>query len=252
MARFAVSGGSFIGVPDLLLVLSAFGTTCPQHVAPVAGVADACGCADDDGWSSSVGACVAGARTSVAEAMRCDTRPPPDAPDSCARLAEYGLDCGACLSTLPEEPTTCTPRAAAEDQAAEFAALWGDRMPSNLYNQTQFLWDEDAGIRTIEIEMDTASWRVLVENPSAEEYVGGRVRLGELGSWDNVGIRFKGYYGSLRMCNRGGVGGSAFGSCNKLSLKLKFNYVDKSQRFFGLKKVMLHASLTDTTLMRER
>ena len=40
--------------------------------------------------------------------------------------------------------------------------------------------------------------------------------------------------------------------CHKLSLKLKFNYEDKDQRFFGLKKVMLHASLSDTTMMRER
>ena len=40
--------------------------------------------------------------------------------------------------------------------------------------------------------------------------------------------------------------------CHKLSLKLKFNYQDKDQRFFGLKKVMLHASLSDTTMMRER
>ena len=42
------------------------------------------------------------------------------------------------------------------------------------------------------------------------------------------------------------------GQCHKLSLKLKFNYEDKDQRFFGLKKVMLHASLSDTTMMRER
>ena len=40
--------------------------------------------------------------------------------------------------------------------------------------------------------------------------------------------------------------------CHKLSLKLKFNYEDKDQRFFGLKKVILHASLSDTTMMRER
>ena len=259
--RFAVSGGPSVSVSDLLLVLGAFGMACPQRGAPAPGatagvVVDACGCADGEGWSSSIGACVAGAHTSVAETMQCDTRPPPTARDSCTRLAEYGLDCGACLSIPPGEPSTCTPQSAAEDQAAEFAALWGDRTPRDLYNQTQFLWDEDAGVRTIGLEMDTASWRFLADDPQAEEYIGATVHLGELGSWQNVGVRFKGYYGSLRGCFRArwGNSGRAFedGSCNKLSLKLKFNFVDRSQRFFGLKKVMLHASLSDTTLMRER
>jgi len=41
-------------------------------------------------------------------------------------------------------------------------------------------------------------------------------------------------------------------TCNKLSYKLKFNYVDKTQRFFGLKRVQLHASIHDPTMMRER
>ena len=32
----------------------------------------------------------------------------------------------------------------------------------------------------------------------------------------------------------------------------RFDHVDNSQRFFGLKRMMLHASLYDTSLMRER
>ena len=136
--RFAVSGGPSVSVSDLLLVLGAFGMACQQRGAPAAGaaargVADWCGCADGEGWSSNIGACAGGAHTSVAEMMQCDTRPPPSARDSCTRLAEYGLDCGACLSTPPGEPTTCTSRSAAEDQAAESAALWGDRTPRDLY-----------------------------------------------------------------------------------------------------------------------
>jgi hypothetical protein len=50
--------------------------------------------------------------------------------------------------------------------------------------------------------------------------------------------RFKGYYGSLRSCF-GGRKRWADSKCNKLSLKLKFNFRDPEQRFFGLKKVAL-------------
>ena len=93
----------------------------------------------------------------------------------------------------------------------------------------------------------------LSQDPTREEYCAGTVRLAG-GEWRGVGVRFKGYYGSLRGCRGYGGGGSggAYGSCNKLSLKLKFNFVDKAQRCFGLKHLMLHASLSDTTMMRER
>ena len=38
----------------------------------------------------------------------------------------------------------------------------------------------------------------------------------------------------------------------QLSYKLKFDIEDASQRFFGYKRLQLHASIQDTTLMRER
>ena len=62
-----------------------------------------------------------------------------------------------------------------------------------------------------------------------------------------VGIRFKGFFGSLRMCLL-----SMMGECSKLSYKLKFDHVDPDARFFGLKMLQLHAAGTDTSKMRER
>jgi hypothetical protein len=272
-ARFAVSGGQQVGVADLLLVLGAYGSTCSPAAGaggPAAAIddttaTDECGCTAGEGWSSGAGACAEGSSTSAAEAAACDDpRPPPAAEESCERLSEVGLDCAACLARPPPEPCmqplSPPPRTAAEDQAAEMAALWGDREPRDLFNETQFLWDEEAGVRTIELEMTSSNWRFLADDPAAEEYTEGTVHLlggdgrSRLGSWDNVGIRFKGYYGSLRACFAGTWQTSleAQQKCNKLSFKLKFNYEDHDQRFFGLKKVMLHASLSDTSLMRER
>ena len=118
-------------------------------------------------------------------------------------------------------------------------------------------WEEEAPIRRVEIEMSDSNWAALIGNPSAEEYYEGTVSLvqdGEvLGTWERVGVRFKGSVGSLGSCFRGSnARWDAGGRCNKLSMKLKFNFVDSSQRFFGLKKVMLHASMGDNSQLRER
>ena len=86
-----------------------------------------------------------------------------------------------------------------------------------------------------------------------EEYEIGSVRVaglgedGGVGEWTGVGIRFKGFFGSLRQCLIPG-----FADCKKLSYKLKFDYVNADQRFFGLKRLQLHASINDESLMRER
>ena len=54
-----------------------------------------------------------------------------------------------------------------------------------------------------------------------------------------VGIRFKGYFGSLRICLVNWF------DCRKLSYKLKFDMVNPEQRFFGLKRLQLHASISE-------
>ena len=173
-------------------MLSVFSATCDADAAGdgVAGGADACGCAAGEGWSSGEGACRAGAHTSGSEAADCGSPPPPSAPlsappppeEACAALAAEGEDCAACLdpATLPEplgsvgrniwrgsQPFAgCPARTAAEDAAAERAALWGDDPPRELWNQTQFLWDEEAGVRTLEIEMPSSSWNFLMQDPT--------------------------------------------------------------------------------------
>ena len=95
----------------------------------------------------------------------------------------------------------------------------------------------------------------LISDPTREVYYEGTVTLVEsgqaLGIWQQVGVRFKGSVGSLGSCGHQ-PWGSGNDRCNKMSMKLKFNHVYAEQRFFGLKKVMLHASMGDNSQMRER
>ena len=95
----------------------------------------------------------------------------------------------------------------------------------------------------------------MVADPAAEKYVEGKVTVSGDGPDGNpiptlgeVGIRFKGFYGSLRMCLPGG--GRSF-ACKKLSYKLNFKIANKTQTFFGLKRLQLHSGLHDISLMQE-
>ena len=269
-------GQQSVAVSDLLLVLGAYGSSCSGAGGEPSGGGglDACGCGTTEGWSSSAGACTSDGHTSDNEAARCAAppaappppeRPPPAAADACARLAEEGLDCGACIPATSLPPpssaaTACPSRTATQDADAERTGRWGGRRPRALFNQTEHLWAEDAPVRTIILEMSEQSWEFLVNDPTAEAYTEATVRIAGLaavsdeaepGVWTGVGVRFKGYYGSLRTCFHG-RSTLARSDCRKLSFKIKFNYLDPDARFFGLKKIMLHATLADETLMRER
>eukprot|EP00928_Gymnodinium_smaydae_P039695 TRINITY_DN27054_c0_g1_i1.p1 TRINITY_DN27054_c0_g1~~TRINITY_DN27054_c0_g1_i1.p1 ORF type:complete len:623 (+),score=68.80 TRINITY_DN27054_c0_g1_i1:62-1930(+) len=172
------------------------------------------------------------------------------AASDCDRLLkEEGLDCAACVqeADVPELSGAQCKSSAAEDAEAEKVALFDPDASKvrRLYNESNFIWTRSEPW-SIELVLSPESWDFLVEKPSREEYVTGAIRVAGLGEWTGVGIRFKGFYGSLRICLENKI------SCTKLNYKLKFNHVNKSQRFFGLKKLQLHASVHDTSFLRER
>ena len=142
-------------------------------------------------------------------------------------------------------------RTAAEDFAAEQAALFGNRNPPRLWRNTSFLFSDET-FWNVELILDQTAWDRMRDDPAAEQYEVGGFRVtgpsGELGTWTGVGIRFKGYVGSLRICLIPDFGIE----CNKLSYKIKFDYTNPAQRFFGLKRLQFHASLGDPSMMRER
>ncbi len=93
----------------------------------------------------------------------------------------------------------------------------------------------------------------LDNDPTAEEYVEGSITFrGETIS--PVGIRYKGsigaYVGCLSGINVFNPNGSK--TCTKLSMKIKFNLSEDSEKFYGLKKLQFHSMNNDDSQMRDR
>lgn len=63
-----------------------------------------------------------------------------------------------------------------------------------------------------------------------------------------VALRFKGSYGTLFNC----FDETGQQVCPRLSMKLKFSEYDEDSRFFGLKRLNLHANRFDDSRMKER
>jgi len=87
----------------------------------------------------------------------------------------------------------------------------------------------------------------LEKDALLEEYVDAQleyegVTIGE------VGLRYKGSYGSLENC----FDDDGRRICDKLSMKIKFNEVDKDLRFYGLKKLNFHSMKQDRSKIADK
>lgn len=105
------------------------------------------------------------------------------------------------------------------------------------------------------ITMDPAVYADMEEHGDDEAYrkASLEVRGGDVREdYSLVGIRYKGDY-SLHHCwdEHGGVR-SHSGECAKLNIKVKFDEYNEDARFFGLKRINLHAMGEDDTKLRER
>jgi hypothetical protein len=107
-----------------------------------------------------------------------------------------------------------------------------------------FVFDESQ-IRTYELSLPDADWDQLNENAVAEQYVSATLTY-EGQTIENIGMRFKGSFGSLYFCFQGGQR-----VCDKLNLKLKFNEYVPGQRFYGLKRINLHAMEAEPSKMHD-
>ncbi len=101
-------------------------------------------------------------------------------------------------------------------------------------------------VAKINIELPDDTWQSLIKNAVNEEYTSAKVTVNGT-VLDEVGLRFKGAYGSLYGC---------FDSqqnliCDKLSMKLKFDKYLEEQRYLGLKRLNLHSIRYDNTKMRD-
>lgn len=113
--------------------------------------------------------------------------------------------------------------------------------------KTAWLFDDDAAPRHLRLEVAPQDWEWLNANPLLEQWVPATVHF-EGQTFTNAAVRYKGAVGSLYSC----VDATGALTCRKLSLKVSFNEVDKSGRFYGVRKLVLNACNRDDTYLRER
>jgi spore coat protein H len=102
-------------------------------------------------------------------------------------------------------------------------------------------------VPTFDLELPEAEWLALQANAQDEQYVEADCSFEGI-AVGKVGLRFKGYYGSLFGCF------NELGElvCPRLSLKVKFDEYVADQRFYGLKRLNFNAYRHDDSRMKEK
>lgn len=117
---------------------------------------------------------------------------------------------------------------------------------------SDFIFHQDS-LYTFHINVSEESLAFLDDNPIAEEYVEASLIFNG-DTLSPVGLRYKGSLGAFVNCLSGGdvFNPSGFKTCTKLSMKVKINWQNSSDKFYGLKKLQFHSMNIDPTQMRER
>ncbi|HKU44513.1 MAG TPA: CotH kinase family protein [Polyangiales bacterium] len=127
----------------------------------------------------------------------------------------------------------------------------GPAQPASGRNPSEYVFSQDA-VRHYDVEVDAAQWADLKEHAYLEQYISARVKF-EGETYGPIGIRFKGFRGSLYNCFDFDESGTAVKrTCDRMSIKLSFDEYDEDGRFFGLKKLNFHAMRNDASLLRDR
>jgi len=108
-----------------------------------------------------------------------------------------------------------------------------------------YIFDETE-IRTYNLTISDTDWTWLNDNAQLEEYVPAKLEF-EGQVLDQIGVRYKGSFGSLFSC----FDGEGNRICPKLSFKFKFNKYVSGTKFYGQKKVNFHSMKSDSTQMHE-
>lgn len=104
-------------------------------------------------------------------------------------------------------------------------------------------------IFTFEVTLDSTKWKELQINALDEEYTSVKFIRGR-DTLQNVGMRFKGAYGSLKFCVK--ADGTLEAHCPKLSMKFKFSEYETEQRYMGLKRLNFHAMMNDASKLNDK
>lgn len=115
----------------------------------------------------------------------------------------------------------------------------------NVESKQKFTYGEhlfqEGVVSEINIQIDEANWKELLENPLTEEYYRADVTInGEL--MGNTAIRTKGNTSLTSVANS---------DSDRYSFKLDFDYYDDNGNYYGLKKLCLNNNYADNSNMRE-
>lgn len=121
-----------------------------------------------------------------------------------------------------------------------------------LENNSDYIFDQNR-LHTFELNLPPEALAQLDADPAAEEYVEGSLTF-EGETISPIGIRYKGSIGAFVGCVSGNDWTNPSGrkTCTKLSMKIKINWEDSDDKFYGLKKLQFHSQNLDDSQMRER
>ena len=118
-------------------------------------------------------------------------------------------------------------------------------------DDASYVFDQGA-LRTYNIIVAENDLAIINANPAAEQWVTGMLEF-EGKQYGPLGIRYKGSVGAFFTPCMGGMLGAPRGpKQGKCSVKLGFDHVDESGRFFGLRKLNFHSMNADPSMLRDR
>ena len=121
-----------------------------------------------------------------------------------------------------------------------------------LNESSDYIFNDDV-LHTFEIRLPEANLAFLDNDPAREEYTEAAL-IFEGDTISPIGMRYKGSVGAFVNCLSGSDIFNPSGSkiCTKLSIKLKMNWLESSNKFFGLKKLQFHSMNLDQSQFHER
>lgn len=131
------------------------------------------------------------------------------------------------------------------DDDSSPSADGGGGADAGLSGDSSVIFDESV-IRTYELDVAADDWQWLNDNAIMEMYVPATLHF-EGETVGDIGIRYKGGYGSLYTC----FDSEGNRTCDKLSIKLAFDEYDEEGRFHGLKKLNFHSMEADPSHMHD-
>ena len=154
--------------------------------------------------------------------------------------------------------SACSSDDATAERAAEASAESED--------ESAYLFDQDE-LRTFELTLAPEDLATLDADPAAEQYVDGTLTFE--GQTMPVGVRYKGQIGSFLGCTESSAGvdftdpaafediikyidASGAKTCQKLSVKVKINWVDPDVELYDQRRLQFHAMNTDATQLHDR